>query len=182
MSTSPRPRWPDATPSRPASTGTAPTRRRTSASRGAIPFTGSIDFDNDANNPLDTGFGYANAALGVFSEYSQQSKFIEGGYRYKNVEWFLQDNWKLNSRITLDYGLRFTHQQPQHDSLLQASNFFPDSGASANAPLLYVPGCTVAASPCPSANRVAVNPASGASLGAGQRPGHRHAGAEQRRP
>ena len=62
----------------------------------------------------------------MFSDYSQQSKFIEGGYRYKNVEWFLQDNWKLNNRTTLDYGLRFTHQQPQHDSLLQASNFFPD--------------------------------------------------------
>ena len=32
--------------------------------------------------------------------------------------------------------------------------------------LLYVPGCTVSASPCPSANRVAINPATGASLGA----------------
>src|SRR5690606_36233636 len=39
---------------------------------GAIPFTGAINFANDSYNPLDSGFGFSNAALGVFSEYSQQ--------------------------------------------------------------------------------------------------------------
>ena len=33
------------------------------------------------------------------------------------------------------------------------------------APNLYVPGCSVATRPCPAASRVAVNPATGASLG-----------------
>ena len=94
----------------------------------------------------------------------QQSKFIEGGYSYKNVEWFIQDNWKVNNRLTLDYGLRFTHQQPQHDSLLQASNFFPDQWSRANAPLLYVPGCP-GGEPCPRPTASRVNPATGASLG-----------------
>ena len=28
---------------------------------------GQVNFGNDTNNPLDTGFGYANAALGVFT-------------------------------------------------------------------------------------------------------------------
>ena len=44
----------------------------------AYPFTGQIAFDNDPNNPLDSGFGYSNAALGVFSSYNQQSRFVEG--------------------------------------------------------------------------------------------------------
>jgi Carboxypeptidase regulatory-like domain len=86
---------------------------------GAIPFNGLLSFSQDTNNPLDSGFGFSNAALGIFSEYSQQSKFVEGAYGYNNTEWFVQDNWRLNSRLTLDYGLRFTHQQPQHDTLLQ---------------------------------------------------------------
>jgi hypothetical protein len=133
---------------------------------GSVPFTGQVNFGNDSNNPLDSGFGYANAALGVFSDYSQQSKFVEGNYRYKNVEWYVQDNWKMSSRLTLDYGLRFTHQQPQHDALLQASNFFPDRWNAADAPLLYVPGCAVSATPCPAASRVAVDPSTGVSLGA----------------
>ena len=93
---------------------------------GANPFQGSLNFGNDTNNPLDAGFGFANAALGIFSSYGQQSKIVDGVYIYDNVEGYLQDNWKVNTRLTLDYGLRFTHQTPQYDSLLQASNFFPD--------------------------------------------------------
>ena len=131
----------------------------------AYPFTGQIAFDNDPNNPLDSGFGYANAALGIFSNFSQQSKYVEGNYVYYNAEWYVQDNWKTTNRLTLDYGVRFTHQQPQHDALLQGSNFFPDKWSRVAAPLLYTPGCAVAVSPCPSASRVAINPATGASLG-----------------
>ena len=134
---------------------------------GAIPFNGQIDFRNDTNNPIDAGFPYANAALGIFSSYAQQSKFVQAGFRYKNIEWYFQDNWKVNNRLTVDYGLRFTHQQPQYDSYLQASNFFPEKWTAANAPFLYTPGCTTTASPCPTANRVAVNPLTSASLGTG---------------
>jgi hypothetical protein len=132
---------------------------------GATPFQGAIDFSNDTNNPLDTGFGFSNAAVGVFTNYGQQSKLVEGSYIYNNVEWYVQDNWKASDRLTLDYGVRFTHQQPQYDQFLQSSNFFIDEWNQANAPLLYRAGC-LTASPCSGANRVAVNPQTGATLGA----------------
>ena len=38
-------------------------------------FQGYVNFGNDTNNALDTGFGYANAAVGVFQQYLQQSSF-----------------------------------------------------------------------------------------------------------
>ena len=101
-------------------------------------FQGYVNFGNDTNNALDTGFGYANAAAGVFTQYLQQSKLIEGSMIYNNTEFYLQDNWKVNSRLTLDYGVRFTRQQPQHDQFLQMSNFFPDQWTLSAAPLLYV--------------------------------------------
>ena len=85
-----------------------------------------MNFGNDTNNALDTGFGYANAATGVFTQYLQASKFVEGSMIYNNTEFYVQDNWKVNNRLTLDYGMRFTHQQPQHDQFQQMSNFFPD--------------------------------------------------------
>jgi Carboxypeptidase regulatory-like domain len=134
---------------------------------GAIPFQGAINFGNDSNNPLDSGYGYANAALGVFSSFQQQNKLLEGNYIYNSNEFFMQDNWKVTSKFTLDYGLRFTNQGPQYDTKLQSSNFFSDKWSLAKAPQLYAPGCSVATLPCPVANKVAINPVTGLSVGAG---------------
>jgi hypothetical protein len=61
--------------------------------------------------------------------------------------------------------MRFTHHGPQYDIDGQASNFFPDLWSGSAAPSLYTPGCSVAKSPCPSANRVAVNPSTGVAEG-----------------
>src|SRR5262245_44022854 len=132
---------------------------------GGASFQGNISFANDTANPLDTGFGYANAALGVFTTYQQQSKFVEGSFLYDQVDWYLQDNWKATSKLTLDYGLRFVNQQPQYDQYLQSSNFFPEQWSPSAAPALYVPGC-VGASPCSGTNRQARNPTTGQLLGA----------------
>src|SRR5262249_20807366 len=87
---------------------------------------GNIQFNNDSSNPFDTGFAFANAATGVYNTFTQASGYFIGKYRYNNVEWFIQDNWKVNSRLTLDYGLRFYLIQPQYDEDLQTSNFLPE--------------------------------------------------------
>ena len=63
--------------------------------------------------------------------------------------------------------MRVTDQGPQYDTKLQSSNFFPDKWSLAKAPLLYLPGCSVATLPCPTANRLAINPTTGATAGAG---------------
>jgi hypothetical protein len=125
---------------------------------------GTITFSNDTTNPLDTGFGYANAAVGVFSSYNQFSKYVEGSYVYNNTEGYIQDNWKATSKWTLDYGVRLVHQQPQYDELGQAANFLPDQWSLSSAPALYQAGC--AATPCTGANRQALDPRTGALLGA----------------
>ena len=103
-----------------------PTRPSSSARPGATPFQGALSFANDTQNPLDSGFGYANAALGVLSSYAQQSVVVEGGYIYNNLDWYLQDNWKVNDKLTLDYGMRFVYMQPTYDTRIQASTFFLD--------------------------------------------------------
>ena len=132
---------------------------------GAAVFQGALSFANDTQNPLDSGFGYANAALGILTSYSQQSQVVEGAFVYNNFDWYGQDNWKVNSKLTLDYGVRFLHMQPTYDTRLQSSTFLPDRWKASVAPQLYLPGC-VGASPCSSANRQALNPVTGQLLGA----------------
>jgi hypothetical protein len=126
---------------------------------------GTLNFANDANNPLDSGFGYANAMLGIFSSYNQASRFVEGQYSYTNDEAYIQDNWKVTNRLTLDYGLRFVHQQPQYETTGQASNFLPDEYSQSAAPLLYLAGCANGVYPCSGANRQAMDPTTGQFLG-----------------
>ena len=134
--------------------------------RNALPFQGDLNFANDTNNPLDTGFGFANAALGIYSSYTQQSSLVEGRFVYNQLEAYLQDNWKVGSRLTLDYGLRFTHQQPQYDANGQSSNFFLDQYSRGAAPAQYQPGCPGGVFPCET-TRQALNPVTGALMGAG---------------
>ena len=92
-------------------------------STGAL---GTLNFGNTTGNPVDTSFGFANAAIGAFSTYQQNSKYVEGAYVYNNTEGYIQDNWKVSSRLTLDYGVRLVHQTPQWDQRQQASNFLPE--------------------------------------------------------
>jgi hypothetical protein len=116
-----------------------------------------VDFGDNSSNPYDTGFSYANAATGVFNAYSQASKYSKPVWKYKNVEWYAQDTWKMNGKLTLDYGVRFYFLTPQWDHSKQASNFLPDEYDASAAATLYVPGC-LGASPCSGSNRVAVDP------------------------
>jgi hypothetical protein len=128
---------------------------------------GALNFSNDASNPIDAQFGFANAVLGIFSGYNQLSGYIEGTYLYNNTEGYIQDNWKVNAKLTLDYGVRLVHQQPQYDSLGQASNFLPEKWSLGQAPVLYEAGCVNGANPCSGANRQARNPLTGQLLGVG---------------
>jgi hypothetical protein len=100
---------------------------------------GEINFGDNSSNPLDTGFGFANMAIGVYTSYNQASAYLTGKYRYTNVEWYLQDQWKITRRLTLDYGLRFYWIQPQFDADLQTATFLPSRFDFAQAVRLYQP-------------------------------------------
>jgi carboxypeptidase family protein len=121
---------------------------------------GQYNFVNDASNPLDTGFGFANAAVGVYNQFTQASVYAVGNYRYNNVEWYAQDNWKVTSRLTLDYGMRFYWIQPQFDESSQTANFLPDQYRASDAPRLYRPGTNA------SGARIGIDPVTGQTVDA----------------
>jgi len=126
---------------------------------GFGPNNGNIQFNDNANNPFDTGFSFANAATGVFDFYEQANIWPVGEYRYWNLEWYLQDNWKMSDRMTLDYGLRFYWVQPQYDQAFLTSNFVPTLFNQSQAVRLYQPGIV-------NGTRVALDPVTGQTLNA----------------
>jgi hypothetical protein len=75
-------------------------------------FNGTFAFDRDANNPLDTGYSYSNALLGVVDSYTESNAHPAAHGRYINMEWYAQDTWKVNKRFTVDVGVRFYLIQP----------------------------------------------------------------------
>src|SRR5215831_7929062 len=72
-------------------------------------FPGTADFGRNTNNPLDTNYAFSNAVLGVLGSYLESDNRYHMHARYYNFEWFMQDNWRLTKRLTLDVGLRFYH-------------------------------------------------------------------------
>ncbi len=74
---------------------------------------------------------------------------------YWNAEFYVQDNWRVTHRLTIDAGIRFYHQTPQEDINKTFSNFFPSLYTKSSAPRIYVPGLS-------GGKRVAVDPATGA--------------------
>jgi hypothetical protein len=106
-------------------------------------FNGNYNFGDQGGpsgaNPIDTGYGYANALLGVYQTFSQAQHHLNGKYRYWNIEEYLQDTWKITPRLTLDYGMRAAWYQPQYDAGLQASTFVPSLWDPKQAVRLYQP-------------------------------------------
>jgi hypothetical protein len=100
---------------------------------------GNYNWGDSTANPYDTGYGYSNMLFGVYQTADQSSAYINGLYRYWNIEEFVQDAWKITPRVTLDYGLRGSWYQPQYDSGLQASTFVLADWNPAQAPRLYAP-------------------------------------------
>lgn len=79
--------------------------------------------------PANTTCGdpLASALLGEFDGFDQSTARPLGKFRYNQFEFYLQDTWKITSRLTLDYGMRFSWIPPQYDANNQVALFDPSS-------------------------------------------------------
>jgi hypothetical protein len=112
--------------------------QRSRLNRHAGENTGStISFTSNANNPLNTGHPFANALLGIYNSYQQANNSPRAYYRYTNLEGYIQDNWKVTPRLSLDYGLRIAWYQPQYERRRQTGFFNPELYDFARSVRLY---------------------------------------------
>ncbi|MFB3828610.1 MAG: carboxypeptidase regulatory-like domain-containing protein [Bryobacteraceae bacterium] len=117
---------------------------------------GAFSFARDTNNPIDTGHGYANALIGNFQSYSEATRQPQGNYVFWDVEWYVQDNWRVSRKLTLDLGLRLYHMPPTKDRGGALATFIPSLYDASKAPALYMPARDA------SNRRVAKDPRTGA--------------------
>jgi Carboxypeptidase regulatory-like domain len=75
-------------------------------------FAGVFDFSNDVNNPLSAGSPFATAILGNFTSYTEAAGKARALGKRQMVEWYAQDTWKVNRKLTLTYGMRFSWFTP----------------------------------------------------------------------
>ena len=73
---------------------------------------GRFVFDDTRSGSATTGLAVANAALGMFTTYSEIGDRSFTPYRSHMYEWFVQDSWKATPKLRLEMGLRHSIFQP----------------------------------------------------------------------
>jgi hypothetical protein len=122
---------------------------------------------NDSNYTAalgNTSYAYANALIGNFRNYQEATARPFTNLRLTQVQWYAQDQWKMNRRLTFNYGVRFGYHSPFEQIDGQGSNFDPRLFDPAKTVALYESACAVAFTPpatCPTASRRARNPVTG---------------------
>ena len=114
-------------------------------------YNGTFSFNNDGGQSRNTNVGYANALLGTVTSFQQSDKRPVGHGQFVNIEFYVQDNWRISRTFAVDAGVRFYYLTPTRSQGDQVAQFEPDLFDPAVAPVLYVP-TTVAGS------RRALNP------------------------
>ncbi|MFN7996884.1 MAG: carboxypeptidase-like regulatory domain-containing protein [Bryobacteraceae bacterium] len=92
---------------------------------------GNLSF-SAPGNPNTTGSTYADEVLGILSGYNETSFNRLNDIAYNTYEAFIQDDWKVNRKLTINFGLRFTHFQPWNDRLGYGFSIFDYSKYSAS--------------------------------------------------
>lgn len=69
---------------------------------------GTFTFGASAQNPLSTRSPLANAMLGIFDTYAEDSASFQAPYRTSVLEFYVQDTWRVRPNLSLEFGLRYS--------------------------------------------------------------------------
>jgi hypothetical protein len=99
---------------------------------------GILNFNN--TGPLTSGNAFADLLLGNISSYQQANSKIKYYNRFKYVEPYVQDDWHVTRRLTLNLGLRISVFGAYYEKYNQVYNFDPAAYNPAVAPQIDADG------------------------------------------
>jgi hypothetical protein len=105
---------------------------------------GSLTFDVASLNTvlptgkaLGTGNPFADLLMGNINSFQQGSNQVKFYNRYKIVEPYFQDDWRITDRLTLNLGLRLSLMGTYREKYKHAYNWDPSVYNPATAPFIY---------------------------------------------
>jgi len=90
--------------------------------QGNFTFNGSI-----------TGYDYADYLLGLASGYNEDAVKINGHWNNNSFASYIQDNWRVTKKLTLNLGLRWDGIPHTYEANQLSSNFYPFGYNASNA-------------------------------------------------
>jgi hypothetical protein len=105
---------------------------------GGSEVAGFLNFSN--TSPVSTGNAWADFLVGQIANYSQVNQQLKYYYRDKVFEPYVQDDWHVSKKLTLNLGLRMSGFGAYTNRYNEFYNFFPGLYTSANAPQIDVTG------------------------------------------
>lgn len=100
--------------------------------------------NGDGGNPSFQFNTWQDFLLGNVATYTQQSRDIVPNLHYNNLEAYVQDDWKLSPRLTLNLGVRWSYFPSPADVNDTLNNFIPSLYSASAAPALDANGNFVA--------------------------------------
>jgi hypothetical protein len=114
---------------------------------------GAVGYNGFKGSTNQTGYGIADLELmNMAVGYNESSSIFKVRNVWHDIEWYLTDNWRVNSRLTVDYGFRWSFLRNPYLSddrytVFNPAAYVPSLGQTPCNGLLYSPG--LSANPCP---------------------------------
>ena len=109
---------------------------------GRTTYDGTVVFNTNPNTNT-SNYALADAILGNFSTYGENSNDPTGFFRFTQHEGYAEDSWRARRNLTITVGVRYSHFVPTYTSANNIANFDPSLYDPAKAVSVTAPGLIV---------------------------------------